>query len=358
MLNNLTGKQRLQAAVIAAVLLAAAGLIYQHYLQRPDLDGLLQSNGRIEATEIAIAAKTAGRIKNILVNEGDFVSAGQLLAEIESDALTAQLTQAEAQLRQAQSAATTAQSQLQQRISEQAAQTAVLAQRQAELAAAKNRAKRTGTLAQTGSVSKQLADDNDTLVASANAAVSAAKAQINAADAAIASAQAQILAAQSAVDAVAATVARVKVELADNQLTAPRAGRIQYRIAQNGEIVAAGGKVLSLIDLTDVYMTFFLPSAQAGQVALGSEVRLVLDAVPQYAIPAQLSYVADVAQFTPKTVETASEREKLMFRVKARISTSLLEKHISKVKTGLPGMAYLRLDPATPWPASLPPLVQ
>ena len=220
MLNNLTGKQRLQAAVVAVVLLAAAGLIYQHYLQRPDLDGLLQSNGRIEATEIAIAAKTAGRIKNILVNEGDFVSAGQLLAEIESDALTAQLTQAEAQLRQAQSAATTAQSQLQQRISEQAAQTAVLAQRQAELAAAKNRAKRTGTLAQTGSVSKQLADDNDTLVASANAAVSAAKAQINAADAAIASAQAQILSAQSAVDAVAATVARVKVELADNQLTA------------------------------------------------------------------------------------------------------------------------------------------
>ena len=70
------------------------------------------------------------------------------------------------------------------------------------------------------------------------------------------------------------------------------------------------------------------------------------------------TYVADVAQFTPKTVETTSEREKLMFRVKARINPDLLLKHKTKVKTGLPGVAYLRLDSSQPWPDVVPELVQ
>jgi HlyD family secretion protein len=150
----------------------------------------------------------------------------------------------------------------------------------------------------------------------------------------------------------------VQSELTDNQLKAPRAGRIQYRIAQTGEIVAAGGKVLSLIDVTDVHMTFFLPSALAGRIEVGTEVRVVLDALPHLSIPAEVSYVADVAQFTPKTVETTSEREKLMFRVKARINPDLLLKHKTKVKTGLPSVAYLRLDSSKPWPDSVPELVQ
>ncbi|MDY0213851.1 MAG: HlyD family efflux transporter periplasmic adaptor subunit, partial [Desulfuromonadaceae bacterium] len=113
------------------------------------------------------------------------------------------------------------------------------------------------------------------------------------------------------------------------------------------------GRVLNLVDLSDVYMTFFLPTAAAGRVALGTEVRLVLDAAPEYVIPAQASFVADVAQFTPKTVETASEREKLMFRVRAQIPVDLLKKHILQVKTGLPGMAYIRLDPTVQWPPHL-----
>lgn len=128
---------------------------------------------------------------------------------------------------------------------------------------------------------------------------------------------------------------------------------IDQCVAQPGEVLGAGGKVLNLVDLTDVYMTFFLPERQAGRVALGSEVRLVIDAAPQYVIPAKVSYVASVAQFTPKTVETASEREKLMFRVKARIDPELLSKHLQQVKTGVPGMAYLRLDPEAEWPAHL-----
>jgi len=100
-------------------------------------------------------------------------------------------------------------------------------------------------------------------------------------------------------------------------------------------------------------MTFFLPETVVGRVALGSEVHLVLDAAPQYVIPARVSYVASTAQFTPKTVETASERQKLMFRVKAQIDRELLHKHLKMVKTGLPGMAWLKLDGSVPWPDKL-----
>ena len=153
--------------------------------------------------------------------------------------------------------------------------------------------------------------------------------------------------------AAAATIARIEADIKDSQLKAPRDGRVQYRVAQPGEVLGAGGKVLNMVDLSDVYMTFFLPETVAGKVALGSEVRLVLDAAPGYVIPAQVSFVASVAQFTPKTVETAVERQKLMFRVKARIDPELLKKHLKQVKTGLPGMAWIKLDPQAEWPESL-----
>ena len=139
----------------------------------------------------------------------------------------------------------------------------------------------------------------------------------------------------------------------DSHLTSPRGGRVQYRVAQPGEMLAGGGTVLNVIDLSDVYMTFFLPERAAGRVAMGSEVRLLLDAAPEYVIPAKVSFVASTAQFTPKTVETQSERQKLMFRVKAQIDADVLQANIKLVKTGLPGVAWLKLDPDAAWPKEL-----
>ncbi len=154
-------------------------------------------------------------------------------------------------------------------------------------------------------------------------------------------------------EAARATIERIQADIDDSVLRSPRDGRVQYRVAQPGEVLSAGGVVLNLVDLGDVYMTFFLPTSAAGRTALGAQARLVLDAAPQYVIPAEVSLVADVAQFTPKTVETAEERQKLVFRVKARIAPALLKKYIRNVKTGLPGMAYVRLDPRVEWPPSL-----
>jgi len=188
---------------------------------------------------------------------------------------------------------------------------------------------------------------------SAEASVAAARAQARSADAAIAAAEAQVVSARSQVEAVQATLQRVQAEIDDSQLKAPRDGRVQLRVAQPGEVLGAGGRVLNLIDLSDVYMTFFLPTEAAGRLALGSEVRIVLDAAPGYVISAKVSFIASTAQFTPKTVETASEREKLMFRVRAQIDRDLLREHLEQVKTGVPGEAWARLDPTREWPARL-----
>ncbi|KAB2856367.1 MAG: HlyD family efflux transporter periplasmic adaptor subunit, partial [Bauldia sp.] len=316
-------------------------------------DGIAKGNGRIEAVEIDIATKIAGRIREILVDEGDFVTAGQVLARMDTDALEAQRRQAEAQLRRAQIGVDTANSLVVQRQAEQRATVAVIAQREAELDAAERKLARTEVLAKQDNVSQQVLDNDRAAAQSAKAAVAAAEAQRAAAEAGIGAAKAMVIDAEAAVEAARAAIESLTVDIDDRTLKAPRDGRVQYRVAQPGEVLSAGGRVLNLVDLGDVYMTFFLPTAQAGRVALGADVRLVLDAAPQYVIPAKATFVADVAQFTPKTVETEEERQKLMFRIKAQIDPQLLQKHLRQVKTGLPGVAWVKLDAETPWPENL-----
>ncbi|MCK9532787.1 MAG: HlyD family efflux transporter periplasmic adaptor subunit [Hydrogenophaga sp.] len=350
---NKPTKRRLLLLMGALLLAALVIFVWQRLATDQESAAFASGNGRIEAVEIDIAAKSPGRLEEILVREGEFVTAGQVLARMDTRSLQAQLSQAQAQLRQAEDAVTTARSQSAQRQSEKAAAQALVAQRQAELNAARTREKRVAELAGKGVASQQEADDARTAVDSAAAALSASQAQVSATDAAIATARTQINATQSAVEAARAAVARVQSDIDDATLHAPRDGRVQYIVARTGEVVGAGGRVLNMIDLSDVYMTFFLPTRAAGRIAIGSEARIVLDAAPQYVIPAQVSFLADVAQFTPKTVETESEREKLMFRVRAQLPQELLKKYIVHVKTGLPGMAYVRVDPAAPWPARL-----
>lgn len=330
-----------------------ATIVWLKYSEQDKNTGLVSGNGRIEAVEIDIAAKTPGRVKEILVREGDFVTAGQVVAHMDTEVLEAQLHQAEAQLRQAESAITIARSQVLLRVAERAASHAMLAQREAEHDIADKRLARSSLLAKEGASSQQEADDDSARVKGTSAAVGAVRAQIAAADAAIATSRAQVSGAESAVEAAKASIERIRADITDSALRAPRNGRIQFRVAQAGEVVSAGGRVLNMVDLTDVYMTFFLPTTAVGKIALGSEVRLVLDAAPEYVIPANVSFVADVAQFTPKTVETAAEREKLMFRVRAQVPPALLKKYMQQVKTGLPGVAYVRLDVKVPWPAHL-----
>jgi len=318
-------KTRLIRAAAAAGLVAAAAYGWRGCTRARPFEGVVGGNGRVEAVEIDISTELPGKLKDVLVREGDFVKAGQVLAAMDTAALEAQRRQAAAELRGARSAVATARSEVK--------------QGEAGLYTAQRHAERSAVLEAQGNVSRQEMEDDHARLLSATAALGAAQARVDGAEAAVEAAQ--------------AAIERIQTDISRSSLKAPRDGRVQYRVAQPGEVLGPGGRVLNMLDLSDVSMTFFLPTAAAGRLALGDEARLVLDAAPQYVIPANVSFVASEAQFTPKTVETESEREKLMFRVKARIPAELLVRHILKVKTGLPGTAYVRLDSNAEWPARL-----
>lgn len=348
----MTIRQWLLAVAVVAVVTMG---VLQWRAARPEElpEGFAQGNGRIEATEIHIATKAPGRLEDVLVDEGDYVVAGQVVARMDTSVLKAQLREAEAQHRQAQSAVDAARSNVTQREKDREAAQATIAQRQAELEAEERHLNRTQQLVGRDAGTVADLDNARALFFRGKAALAAAEANVAAADAAVTTATLQVIEAEAAVDSAQARIDRLQADLDDAALKAPRDGRVQFRIAQPGEVLAAGGKVLNLVDLTDVYMIFFLPTADTGRLAIGTEVRIVLDAVPQYAIPARISFVSSVAQFTPKTVETAEERQKLTFRVRAQVDPTLLREHIERVKTGLPGMAYVRLDPDAEWPPFL-----
>lgn len=350
---ELPSKKKLILSTVAVLVFGAGIYAWNTLRSNGPGEGFASGNGRIEATEIDVSTKLAGRLIDISVREGDFVEAGQVLARMQVDTLEAQLAEAQAHLEQARNSVGIAQSQVSVRESDRRAALAVVAQRESELDAAQRRLARSETLSTEGASSIQELDDDRARARSVTAAVSAAHSQVAAATAAIEAARAQVIGARSTVAAAEATLARIQADLNDSVLKAPRAGRVQYRITQPGEVLGNGGKVLNLVDLSDVYMTFFLPETVAGKLALGADVRIILDAAPQYVIPARISFVASTAQFTPKTVETASERQKLMFRIKAQIDRDLLLKHAPMVKTGLPGVAWVKLDAQTEWPANL-----
>jgi HlyD family secretion protein len=321
---------------------------------RDEADAAFASgNGRLEAVEINIASRLPGRVEAVLVQEGEWVNEGQVLARMDTRRLVAERNEALAKTRQAQHAALVAAAQVAVQEGQQGALNAALAERRAAHQAATARLARMASLAARGVISAQALEDERLRLDSANAALLGALAEQSAGQAAIAAARAAAGREDASIAANQASVERIEADIADSHLKAPRAGRVQYRVALPGEVVAAGGVVLNLADLSEVFMTFFLPEKAAGRLALGAEVRIVLDAAPEVVIPAQVSFVASIAQFTPKTVETESERQKLMFRIKARVASAVLARYRDEIKPGLPGVAWVRLDDSKPWPKPL-----
>lgn len=288
-------------------------------------EGFFNTNGRLESEQVEIAAKYAGRIAEVLAREGDTVEAGQIVARMDVSDINAQLAAAQARQRRAEQA--------------KALALAVVAQRESEQKLAMQELARAEALVAKGFATAQVADQRRSTKNVADAALNAARANVSDADAAI--------------DAAKAEITRIDTILDDMVLKAPRRGRIEYRLAQAGEVLGAGSRVLTLIDLTDIYMTVFVPSSVATQLAYDDDARLILDAIPQYVVPAKVTFVASEAQFTPKTVETKEEREKLMFRVKLTLPVALLRKYENEAKTGVRGMAFLRTDHAKDWPETL-----
>lgn len=311
---------------IALVVIILAVLTWQLMPDGQNLpEHIAVGNGRIEATEVDIATRIPGRLESFSVKEGDLVEANQLLAVMDTDELSARLAASEANLHKAEQAQLLAE--------------AVVAQRESEQRYARGELARIETLVDRGHASREQLDRARTSAETADAALQAARVQV--------------ASAQAGIEAARAAIRQIQTNIDDSQLSTPVGGRVLYRLAEPGEVLAAGGKVATVLDVTDVYMTIFLPTSQAGRVRVGSDARIILDALPDYVVPAEVSFVAAEAQFTPKSVETRSEREKLMFRVRVRINPDLLKAYRDRVKTGVPGEAYVRLEENQPWPENL-----
>ena len=326
---SVSGGDALRGASIALAPQAHAQSIIRNLIARlrgatlPD--GVVKSNGRIEATQVDVSSKYAGRLAEVTVEEGSSVTQGQVIARISSPEYEAQLRAAKANVQKANDAL--------------AAAEAEITSRQSALEFAKSDFERGQELMKTGFITKQVFEQRKRNYDSAVAAVQSFTSQRDQALSQIANAEAEVDRVQSIID--------------DLTLVSPRLGRVQYQLARAGEVVAAGAPIVTILDLTDVYMTIFLPAADAGRVGVGDEARIILDPIPDYVIPATVSFVAADAQFTPKTVETTDERAKLMFRIKLKVDPQVLQQFYTRVKTGIRGMGFVRTKADVEWPADL-----
>jgi HlyD family secretion protein len=313
--------------VTLIIIAAAAGAFAWNLIQKPALpEGFAFGNGRLEATEVDITTKYGGRLAHMAVDEGDSVEIDQVLAQMDTKELEAQLKRSQAEVSRARQ--------------ERSFAEAVITQRKSELLLAKKDLERAKGLYESDSISLEELQRDETAVQTAMATLAASEARLSTADAAI--------------EAAIANTDLVKVQIDDSALKAPINGRVLYRLAEPGEVLPAGGKLLTVLDPTDVYMTIFLPTQYAARVEVGAQARIVLDGMPEQAIPASVSFIAPRAQFTPKEVETRTEREKLMFRTKIKLDPALLKLHKGWAKTGVTGVAYVRLNQEAEWPENLP----
>jgi HlyD family secretion protein len=310
-------------ALLAAVGVAASFQLAQDEGALPE--GFAQGNGRIEAEQIDIAPTVAGRVSKVLVSEGELVAPGDTLVEMDVDELNAALDRARAEVALARQTKAEAE--------------AIVVQRESQLRRAEHELERAAALRASETISITIFEDHETAHQVAEAVLGAARARVATAESQIAAAEAEMR--------------RIATQIEDSTLHAPMQGRVLYRLAEPGEVVGAGAPVLTLLSLANVYMEIFLPAREAGLLPIGAEARIVLDALPDYAIPARVSFVSPEAQFTPKQVETLSEREQLVFRVRVRVPDELVAGRIEHVKTGLRGVAVVRLASDVPWPESL-----
>ena len=291
-------------------------------------DEIAKAEGRIEATQFDVSSKYAGQLAEIFVEEGTKVAIGQAIGRVSAPELEAQLRAAQSDLQAAHDALAGAE--------------AEITSRRAALKFAKSDFERGEALMKSGYITGQIFEERQRNYVAANAAVINMTARRDEA--------------QNAIKFAEAKVEEIESKIQDLTLLSPRNGRVQYQLAREGETVAVGEPIVTILDLTDIYMVIFLNTADAGRLEVGDEARVILDAVPDYVIPAEVSFVASEAQFTPKTVETEAEREKLMFRVQLRIDRQVLERYYGRAETGLRGSGFVRTKPDAPTIAGIWPL--
>ena len=318
--------------IFLAIGLAVAGFLGYRFWQSKQSavpKGIAWGNGRIEAKLVDVSAKEALRVKEVLVTEGDLVKPGEVLVRLDTVTLEAELAESRASV-------TAARTQM-------AVANASIARRQSEIGLARIEVERARRMLADNAASQREVDVRSMTLATTTAALAEERARLD-------SAKEQVAVSE-------ANVATIQTRIDDATLRSPVTGRVLYRLAEAGEVLPPGGKALTLVNLDDIYMEIFLPSEQAAAVKIGAESRVTVDYLPKRAVAGQVSFVSPEAQFTPKQVETKSEREKLMFRVKIQLPKEVIGQYIERIKTGVRGVGYVKVKDSAVWPARLQNLV-
>jgi len=311
--------------ILVLIVVAVAAIIGWQFWKAKQSElpkGIASGNGRIEAKLADVAAKEPLRVKEVLVEEGDLVKPGQILVRLDTVTLDAQLAEANAQVAAAKEKLAVAE--------------AAIRRTQSQIHLAKIEADRSQKMLAENAASQREVDVRTT--------------QVETTTASLAETQAQLQTAKQEVEVAQANVATIQTRIDDATLKSPVLGRVLYRLAEPGEVLGPGGKALTLVNLEDVYMEIFLPSAQAAAVKVGAEGRITVDYEPNRSAIGYVSFVSPEAQFTPKEVETKSEREKLMFRVKIQVPKTLVAHYIQHIKTGVRGVGYVKVNDNASWP--------
>ena len=342
--------------VLLAVLLAAAASggwwLYQQQESTALPDFVFHSNGRLELNRLDVASLYPGRVERVLVAEGDAVKANEVLVELSSAQSSGQLAAAQAATLRAAELVQRARAgvtQAQQAVARADAEIAAYRQQQkvAKLELDNAKQMRREDLVSASELAKRQADFER-----ATASVKAAQAARAEAQAAVAQGQAAVAEAEAGVKQAQAQADTAASADADMAIRSPLTARVEYRLVEPGTVIGAGSRVISLLDPADVSMNVFLPNATVGGLRVGDEARLVLDGIDAV-FPAQVSFIASEAQFTPKAVETADEREKLVFRVKLKVPADVAQRYDRLLKGGMTGDGYVRRDSSQAWPLAL-----
>lgn len=370
-----------RAAALLTVLAVAGLLVWRYVFSGPAVPpGVIQVSGRIEGDDAVVASKTSGRIREINVREGDEVKAGQVIALLDDEQVRAREEQASSAVRQAearvrwsqqqisvlaaeleQSRLGTDQAQLdaegkvRQAEAQVAASEAQLAQAESEYKKARADEERYTALAESGDIPEQKGSHARSTAEALDAAVRASRKQVDVAKAALTSAKAtlanpairstegarirqQIAQAQSDIAAAQAEMNRAQAQLSeaqanrqDLQIVAPIDGTVATRSAEPGEVVAPGTPVLTLVNLSSVYLRGFVPEGEIGRVKTGQRAEVFIDSAPGQAIEAVVSRIDPEASFTPENTYFRDDRVKQVVGVKI-----VLRGAVGYAKPGMP----------------------
>jgi HlyD family secretion protein len=309
--------QKKPRIIIGGVVLSsiAAFAIY-NTTSAADRDGAIIASGTVEATQAELGFQVSGRLETISVREGDQVTAGNQLAHLEQSELAAQREVARAQVAAAQ--AGLAELLAGSRREEIAHARAVLAVATDKRDLAQRDVERLAPLAENSLVSRQAFDQQRTQLSISQGEVAKAKEELQILE--TGPRKERIAAQRAALEQAQATVGRIDAQIAQTQLAAPFGGTVTVRHREPGEALSPGNPVLTIRNFDDRWVRVYIPGDEVGNLTLGQPATITGDANPDKRYTGAISYIASVAEFTPRNVQSTKDRVKLVYEVRVRIS--------------------------------------